>query len=78
MTPIASTAIASWVRIIPSPDNTSVLIQAAATASTGPRFATDPVTPPATAAIEIDGGTAHAGPSSAADRGRRPGRLSDP
>ena len=55
--PLASTPLAKWARIIAAPDNLSVLIQASNDGLDWTTFATDPITPPATASIEIDGGT---------------------
>jgi hypothetical protein len=57
MVGLTDTDLAKWVRIIASPDQMSVLIQASNDGLDWNTFATDPVTPPATASIEIDGGT---------------------
>lgn len=55
--PLASTPLAKWARIIAAPDGMSVLVQASNDGLDWTTFATDPIAAPATASIEIDGGT---------------------
>ena len=60
-TPLAATAFdaatTTWVRVAPNADATGVAVQTSPDGYDWTTFATDPVTPPATASIEVDGGT---------------------
>jgi len=57
------TASTTWVRVTPNADSTGTDVQTSADGYNWTTFATDPITPPAMASIEVDGGTRNADPA---------------